>query len=167
MRLTPNASRIFVGLAERWVDMNRAEYFIQPQTMLHGEDEFGDNVACMRADDCHAKNLVFSWHCQDFDEPMRFAIGDSAIQIINAVCRNLIRNVFFFGVFLVEADTRHFGIGKCRPWNDTIIDLEPLEGSKERVYARVPGLMRGGMCKLIWPCDVAANVNARDIRFKK
>ena len=90
MGFAPCARRIFVGFAKRRVDMDRSQYLIQPQPMLHGQNEFRNDVTSMCSDNGNAKNLIFAGNSQDFDKAMRFAIGDGAVKIVEAIGRDFV-----------------------------------------------------------------------------
>ena len=97
---------------------------------------------------------------------MRLAVGNGAIEIIQAIDEYLVCDALFLRLLLVDADPRHFRLGKGGPGNDRVIDLEFLELAEQRVHCRVPGHMRGGVRELVRPGNVAAGKDIRVDRFQ-
>src|SRR3954469_17953131 len=98
----------------------------------------------MFADDGGAEDLVLAWYGQDFDDPLRFFIGNRAVKIVDCVCRDFISDAALAGVLLIDADARNLGIGKCRPGYDRIVGAKFSNAAKQCIDRSVPGLMRSG-----------------------
>ena len=56
--------------------------------------------------------IVLAGHRQHLDEAMRLAVGNGAVEIVNAVHRDFVRHVLFLRLLLVQADARHFRLVK-------------------------------------------------------
>ena len=111
--------------------------------------------------DGDAEYFVAAGWRDDFNETVRFAVGDSAIEIVDAVGVNLVRNAFFLRFCLVNADASHFGVGKRTPRHHRIINLEFLQIAKQRIHRAIPRHVRSRMRELIGASHVAAGENIR------
>ncbi len=78
---------------------------------------------------------------QHLDEAVRLAVGDGAVQIIDAVARDLERDALFRSLSLVQSDARDLGLDECCLWNHAIVGTKLLEWIKERIDCRIPGLV--------------------------
>ena len=75
----------------------------------------------------HTQDTILARHGQHLDQSVSLAVGDGAIQIIDAEGRHLVVDTLLPGLGFVEADTRHFGIGEGRPGDHRVIRLEAFE----------------------------------------
>src|SRR5262245_53777765 len=85
MRLLPGAGGVLVRLGERRIDMDGAEDLVEPDAVLHRRDELGKQVAGVLADDGGAEDAVLARRGGHLDEAVRDAVGDGAIEIVDAV----------------------------------------------------------------------------------
>ena len=60
MGLFPGSGSHLVGLGEGRVGVNGAEDLVQTQVVFHRQDEFGEQIPGMVADDRHTEDLVFA-----------------------------------------------------------------------------------------------------------
>ena len=146
--------------------MDGAEDLVEAEAVLHRRDIFGQHVAGVLADDGGAQNLVAADRRNHLHEAMCLAVGDGAVEIIQAVNKHLVRDALFLRFLLVDADPRHFRLGEGSPGDHRVIDLEFLELSEQRVHCRVPGHMRRRVRELVRPGDVAAGKDVRVNRFQ-
>ena len=100
-------------------------------------------------------------HGQHLDHAVRLAVGDGAVEIVDAVGRDLVGDALLLRLGLVQADARDLRIGEGRPGNHRVVGAELLEPAEQRVHRRVPGLVRGGVRELERAGDVAAGVDVR------
>lgn len=68
-----DAGGVFIGSGQSRVDVNSGGYLVTSRSMFHGQDEFGDQVAGMLADDGHAEYPVLARHGEHFDETVCLA----------------------------------------------------------------------------------------------
>src|SRR5690606_13308322 len=68
MGLAPLAGGELVGLGERRIDVDGRQDRAQPFAVLHREDELGQEVARMRADNRRAEDRILSRRGEDLDE---------------------------------------------------------------------------------------------------
>ena len=135
--------------------MDGSEDLVQPQAVAHGQHVFGQQITGVYAHDGAAQYLVFSRHGEHLHEAVGFAVGNGPVQVIQGVFHHLIGNAFLFRLLLVEPNPGDFGVDERGPRNHRIIGLELLEGAKERVYRRVPGLVRRRVGELERPRHIA------------
>lgn len=75
---------------------------------------------------------------QHFDKAVPGAACNGAVQVVNAVLGHFIRDVFFFGLLLFQANMRHVKLNKGRPRLHRTGHLEFSEIAKQRVLDRIP-----------------------------
>ena len=97
---------------------------------------------------------------------MGHAIGNGPIQIINAIARYFIRNIFFLRLQFIQAHARHFGVNKGRPGHHRIIDFEFFKIAEQSINRGIPSHMRRRVRKLIWPRYVTGGKNIGIQRFQ-
>src|SRR5207245_6759012 len=64
MCATPFSGRIFVSFHEGWIDVDGAQHLGEPQAVLHGENEFRQQIPRMLAHDGDAQDPVLSGYCE-------------------------------------------------------------------------------------------------------
>ncbi len=69
------------------------------EAVLHRGDELGDQVARMLADDGDAEDPVLARHGEHLDEAVRLAVGDGAVQVVDAVGQTSWAMPFSFASF--------------------------------------------------------------------
>jgi hypothetical protein len=89
MGALPFAGGVLVGLGQRRVGVDGAQDLVQPQAVLHRQHVLGQQVAGVLADDGHAQDAVLARHGEHLDEAVRGAVGDGAVQVVDAVARDL------------------------------------------------------------------------------
>jgi hypothetical protein len=62
----------------------------RPQAVLHRQHVLGQQVAGVLADDGHAQDAVLAGHGEHLDEAVRGAVGDGAVEVVDAVARHLV-----------------------------------------------------------------------------
>ena len=134
--------------------------------MAHGEHELGAQIPCMGADDCHSQDAIFAGRHQDLHETLRAAVRDRAVEILDAVLRDLKGDLLRARLLFTQANPGDFRIDERGPRHDRIIRLELLESAEQAIDRCVPGLMRGGMGELIRSRDIARRENSRIDRFE-
>ena len=161
MRLLPVAGHVLVGLGQRRVDVDGAEDPVQANALLHRQHKFGDQVTGMLAGDSDTEDLVLAGHRQHLDQAMRFAVGDGAVEIVDAVGRHFAGNAFFSRLQFVQANAGNFGFDEGGPGDHRVIGLEFPQRVEKRVDRGIPGLMRCGMGELERAGDVTGGVDVR------
>ena len=106
----PFPGGVFIGFHQCRVDVDGAEYLVQPQAVLHRQHELCQQVARVFADDGHAEQLVLAGYGQHLDEALRRAVGNGTIEFVHAVFRDFKGNTFFLSLQFVEADPRNFRV---------------------------------------------------------
>jgi hypothetical protein len=124
VRAFPLAGRILVGLGQRRVNVDGAENLVQAKAMAHRQHVFGDQVAGVFTDDGYAEDTILARHRQHLDEAVRLAVGDRAIEIVDALAGHFVVDTLLLRIALVEADARYLGLGEGCPGNHRVIDLE-------------------------------------------
>ena len=94
-----------------------------------------------------------------FTRPSRLAVGDRAVEIVDAVGRDLVGDALLLRLGLVQAHARDFRVGERRPRNHRVVDAEFPEAAEERVHGAVPRHVRRGVRELVRARDVAARVD--------
>jgi len=161
MGALPVARDVLVGFGHGGVDVDGAEDLVQANPMFHGQHVLGDQVAGVFADDRDAKDAVFARHGQHLDKAMGFAVGDGAVEVVNVVNRDFVRNFFLLRLLLVQADPRHLGLDEGGPGNHPVVGAKLPERIEQRIHRRVPCLVRCRMRKLIGACYIAGGVDVR------
>ncbi len=136
--------------------MDGAQYLVQSQAVLHGQNKFGQQVAGMFADDGDAQNAVLARHRQHLHKAMRRSVGNGAVQVVDTVFSDFIGDAFFSRFLLVEADSRYLRVNERGPGNHRVIRLEALEIAKQCVDGGIPGLVRGDVGELVGSCYIAS-----------
>ena len=113
----------------------------------------------MVADNRCAKDLVFAGHRKHLDQAFRRLVGDCTVEIVDAVGGQLIFDIAFPGFGLVQADPCNLRVGKGRPGDHGIVDLELSEATKQGVDRGIPGRVGRHVGELVGPGDVAAGVD--------
>jgi hypothetical protein len=72
-----------------------AQDLVQAQAVLHGQHVFGQQVAGVHADDGDAQDAVLARHGEHLDEAVGGAVGDGAVQVVDAVARDLEGDALF------------------------------------------------------------------------
>ena len=78
--------------------------------MLHRQHVLGQQVAGVHADDRHAEDPVLARHREHLDPAVRGAVGDGAVEVVDAVARDLERDALLLRLLLVQADARDLGV---------------------------------------------------------
>src|ERR1700694_5480134 len=89
----PRARNILVRLGQGWIDVDRTQYFVQPNAVAHGEHELDDQIARAVTDDRSTENFVSTRHGEYFDHAVCFFVDDSSIEIFERVTGHLVTNV--------------------------------------------------------------------------
>ena len=116
----------------------------------------------MLADDRDTENAVAARLGEHLHEAVRRAVGDRAVEIVDAVLRDLVGDVLLLRLLLVEADARDFGIDERAPRNDAVVGLELLERAEQRIDRGEPRLVRRHVRELERARHVAAGPDVRD-----
>ena len=98
---------------------------------------------------------------------MRLALGNGAVQVVDAVDRDLVGNFFLLRFQLVQAHPCHLGLGERRPGNHAVVGLELLERVKQRIHRRIPRLVRCHMGELVGPSHIASGIDVGEIGLQK
>jgi len=159
MRALPDACGILVGLCHGRIDMDRAQDLVQSDTVLHGCHKFRDDVSRVLANDGDAQDVILAGHREHFHHAVCLFVGDSAIEVVDAVARDLEWNLFFRRFGLVQTHPRNLGVRKRRPRNDGVVGLELSEPAEQSVHGSVPCLMRSSVRELVRPRDIAAGID--------
>ena len=77
--------------------MDGGENLVQAEAVFHGQHVFGQQVAGVFADDGRAEDLVLARYREHLDETVRGAVGDGAVELVEAVACQLERNALFPG----------------------------------------------------------------------
>lgn len=120
----PFAGGELVRLGECRVGVNGGEDRAQPLPVLHREDELGQQVPGMGADDGRAEDRILTRRSEELDEACRRPVGDGAIKVVDPIARYLVSNSLFLGLGFRKPDAGDLGVGECGPWNDPVIDPE-------------------------------------------
>ena len=134
--------------------------------MLHRQHVFGDQFACVFADDGHAEDAVAPGYREHLDEAVRHLVGDRAIKVIEFVDRHFVRNVARLRVDLVQADPCHFGFGEGGPRDDRVVHGKAPEAAEQGIDRGIPGLVRRGVRELERAGHVAAGEDVGVERFQ-
>jgi len=157
----PFSGRILVRLGQGWVGMDGAQQFVEADALLHGQHKFRQQFTGLGADNGGTENFVLAGHGQHLDEPARHAIGNGAIQVIQAVVGNFARYALFGCLAFVEANPCHLRINKGHRRNHRVIGAEFFELAKQGIDRRIPGLVTGHMGQLVGSCHIARGVDIR------
>lgn len=113
--------------------MGRSQDLVQPEAVLHRQNEFRQQLRRMRADDRGAQNSVFAGHRQHLDEAVGVAVGDRPVQVVQAVTRDLVGDPLLLRLTLVQAHARHFRVNKGGGRDRAIVRLEPAQTAEQRI----------------------------------
>ena len=139
--------------------MDRAQDLVQSQPVLHRQNELGDQVPGVAADDGDAQDAVAAWPGEHLDETIGCVVRDGAVQVIDAVARHSVRHALRPRFLLVQAHARDLGLGEGRPGDHAVVGLEASEAAEERVDRGIPGLVRSHVRELVGAGDVAAGID--------
>ena len=93
----PDAGRVLVGPAHRRIGVDGAEDLVEAEAVLHRGDVFDQDVAGVFADDRGAQDRVpCPLAVMTLTKPCALAIGDGAVEVVDAIDRDLVRDVFSF-----------------------------------------------------------------------
>jgi len=109
----PLAGRILVGLGQGRVNVNGAENLVEPKTMTHRQHILGNQITGVFTDDRHPEDPILAGHGQHLDEAMRLAVGNGAVEIIDAIAGDFVSDALLPGIAFIEADTGDFDQAWC------------------------------------------------------
>lgn len=104
MSAFPHSRGVFIRFGEGRIDMNRTENLVQTDTVLHRENEFGDQVAGMFPCDRNPEDFILSGNGQDFYKTLSFAVRDCPAQLGQIVEAGFIRDALFLCLLFVQPD---------------------------------------------------------------
>src|SRR5690606_28673771 len=115
------------------VNMNGAKNLVEADIVAHRQYILGDQVARVGADNGDAKNTVLAWLGKHLDESLVGAIGNGAIEVVNAETCDFVGNALLLRILFVQSDARHFRRGKGCPGNHAIIGGKFFQVAKQAV----------------------------------
>jgi hypothetical protein len=139
--------------------VNSAEYLFEAEVVFHRQHKFGQQVAGMLANNSYTENAITAWRTEHLDKPECPFIRNSAVQVFQAVARDLEFNAALVCFRLGQADPGNLWMGERSPWNYRVIHLETLEAAKQCIDRRIPRLVGGDMRKLIWPGYISTRID--------
>ena len=97
-RALPGPGGVLVRLGQRRVDVDGAEDLVQADAVLHrGDDSAMRSPACS-PDDGDAEDPVAAGHGQHLHDAVRLAVGDGAVEVVDAVGRDLVRDALLLAL---------------------------------------------------------------------
>ena len=136
--------------------MDRAQYLVQTDAVLHRQHIFGQQFARLAAYDGDAQHGVLAARRgQHLDEALGLALGNRAVEIVQFIAGDFDRDALLGGLALGQADAGDFGIKKGDGGDHAVIGLELAKRAEQRVDAGIPRLMAGGVGELERPRHVA------------
>ena len=93
----------------------------------------------MLAADGGAQDLVGARLHQHLHQPLGLAVGDRAIEVVDAVGDDLVRDLLHLRLGLVQADARDLRVGERRPRHDGVVHAEFPEAAEEAVVFSAAG----------------------------
>src|SRR5690606_19242506 len=131
------------------ITVDGPENAVQAQPVFHGGAELGQKVTRVFADDDRAEDAVTPGNGQDLDEAVGAAVGNGAVEIVDAIARDLVGDAPLARFGLAQPDAGDFGVGEGGPGDHAVIGPEPAEHAEKRVDGGEPGLVRGRVGELV------------------
>ena len=97
----PVPGDIFIGLGQRWVDVDGTQDLVESKTVAHGSHKLGNQFAGVLPGDGDAEDAVLAGHREHLHHAMCCFIRNGAVQIVDRICRDFVGDVFLPGFMFV------------------------------------------------------------------
>ncbi len=121
--------------------MDGAQNAIEPDTVLHGQGELGQDLATAGPHDQCAQNAIPTGHGQYLDKALGRILGNGPVQIRQLIPGHFVSNTPGSCFRFTEANPGHLRRGKDHPGQYPVIHAKTAKLAEQTVHRRVPGLM--------------------------
>ena len=111
--------------------MNRPEDLVEPDPVLHGQGKLGNEITPACPDHRGPQNPILSGHRQNLDKPLRYLICQRTIRSLEIKARDFKGNPSRLGLRFRQPHPCDLRIGVDGMREESVIDLEALEGIPE------------------------------------